>query len=282
MKSLTLKKHEKKRLRIQALGAIIMNGQWSNFISGKIYQGPLKKACLPVLNCYSCPGALGSCPIGAMQAISNDTRFHISYYVVGLLAFFGITLGRWFCGWLCPFGFFQELLYKIPTKKFNKTNKADKIFRYLKYLILLIFVIIVPIFVMDQFGIGLPAFCKWICPAGTLGGGVPLLITNPALRNIIGVLFSWKMFLAIVIIVGSVFVFRFFCKYVCPLGAFYGLFNKISFYQLECSTSCIKCNKCSNVCKMNVEPYKNPNSAECIRCGDCTKTCPVQALKFKV
>lgn len=282
MGSKELISHNKKRMRIQSLGAIIMNGQWHNFISGKIYQGPLKKACLPVLNCYSCPGSLGSCPIGAMQAISNDARFHISYYVLGLLAFFGLTLGRWFCGWLCPFGWIQELLYKIPSRKLVKKNKLDKCLRHLKYFILIVFVIVLPILLMDRFGIGIPTFCKWICPAGTLEGGIPLLLANPSLRNIMGILFNWKLFLAVLMIIGSVYIFRLFCKYVCPLGAFYGLFNKISVYHLECSSRCIQCKKCSTICKMGVEPYLQPNSAECIRCGDCVKTCPVKALKFKV
>ncbi len=277
-----LKKHELFRLRIQALGALICNGKWSNFIKGEIYRGPLKKACLPVLNCYSCPGALGSCPIGALQAVSNDSQFHISYYVIGLLMIFGLSLGRWFCGWLCPFGLLQELIYKLPVKKFNQSSKADKIFRYLKYVLLIVFVLFIPIFIFDQFGIGFPAFCKWICPAGILEGGIPLLLANPALKSAIGIVFHWKLLLAMIIIIGSAFIFRFFCKYLCPLGALYGLFNKISFYHLTCADTCIKCQKCAKICKMNVSPYQTPNSAECIRCGDCVKTCPVKALKFKV
>lgn len=276
-----IKKHQRRRFLIQALGALVINGNFNNFFQGKIYQGSLKQFCLPVLNCYSCPGAFGSCPIGALQAVSNDPKFQLSYFVVGFLTLSGIVLGRWFCGWLCPFGWIQELLHKIPLKKFLPPAKTDRVFRYLKYLFLVIFVLFIPIFIADKFGFGYPAFCKLICPAGTLEAGIPLLLANPLLRQAIGFLFNWKLLLLLLTLIGSIFIFRFFCKYACPLGAIYGLFNRISFLQLHCSDRCIKCNACSHICKMNVEPYKNPQSAECIRCGDCLKVCPVNALEFR-
>lgn len=276
-----LKKHQLKRLRIEALGALIINGNLKNFLDGKIYQGPLKMACLPVLNCYSCPGAFTSCPIGSLQSISNDNKFHISYYVVGLLFLSGILLGRWFCGWLCPFGFIQELLHKIPFKKLKINAKRDKYFRQLKFVFLFVFVLFIPIFIADQFGIGYPAFCKFICPAGTLEAGIPLILRNPALQKSIGFLFNWKVLLLTLTIIGSILIFRFFCKYTCPLGAILGLFNKISIYHLECSDACIDCGACSKICKMNISPNEVPNSIECIRCGDCVQVCPVNALEFK-
>ncbi|HZJ68582.1 MAG TPA: 4Fe-4S binding protein [Candidatus Eisenbacteria bacterium] len=277
-KTENLNKHDKKRFYIQALGALIINGDWKNFLNGTIYKGNLKHLCLPVLNCYSCPGALGSCPIGSLQAVANDPKFNLPYYALGLIAFFGIILGRWFCGWLCPFGWFQELFYKIPLKKIKVAPKVHNVLRYLKFVLLAIFVFAIPIFISDQFNIGYPAFCKWICPAGTLEAGLPLVIANQALRQAMGVIFSWKILLLIITIIGSISIFRFFCKYACPLGALYGLFNKVSFYHMECSSNCIECQACTRICKMNIEPYKNPNSVECIRCGDCVKVCPVNAL----
>ncbi len=276
----SLKKHNRKRILIQAVGSLVINGQFKNFFEGKIYQGSLKQFCLPVLNCYSCPGALTACPIGSLQAISNDRKFSISLYVVGLLTLSGIIMGRWFCGWLCPFGLIQELLYKIPLKKLRIQKKTDHLLRYLKYIFLAVFVLFIPIFIADQFGIGYPAFCKFICPAGTLEAGIPLLLANPVLRQAAGILFNWKLLLLVLAVIGSVLIFRFFCKYACPLGAILGMFNKVSFYRMKCSSSCIKCQACAGICKMNVEPYKNPNSAECIRCGDCRKICPVNALKL--
>jgi len=275
------KKHEKCRLWVQAFGALIINGDLKNFVDGKIYQGPLKQVCLPVLNCYSCPGALTSCPIGSLQAIGNQPNFRLSYYVVGILFLSGILLGRWFCGWLCPFGLIQELIYKLPIKKIKLKMNLDNLFRKIKFVFLFVFVLFIPSFVLDQFGIGFPAFCKFICPAGTLEAGIPLIISNPSIRNSLGVLFNWKLLLLILTILGSALIFRFFCKYACPLGALLGLFNKISIYHLQCSDACIDCGACSRVCKMNIKPNLDSNSIECIRCADCVKICPVKALDFK-
>lgn len=77
----------------------------------------------------------------------------------------------------------------------------------------------------------------------------------------------------------SVFFYRPFCKWLCPLGAFYGMCNKVSVYRLEVNESkCTSCGACSRVCKMDVEVFHIPNHAECIRCGDCVATCPQQAI----
>ena len=275
-----LPKQRKKRMLIQAMGALIFNGYWKNFINGNIYQGNLKNICVPVLNCYSCPGALGACPIGSLQAVNNSYEFNLAFYVIGLIALFGITMGRWFCGWLCPFGWIQELLYKIPLKKIRIKPTIHKKAIWLKYVLLIVFVFTIPIFTQDPYGMSSPAFCKWICPAGTLEAGYPLILSNPALRQAIGHIFNWKTILLVITIFFSIKIFRFFCKYACPLGAIYGMFNKISFYHMKCSSTCIKCERCSKVCKMQIEPYKTPNSAECIRCGECIEVCPVKALKF--
>ena len=81
------------------------------------------------------------------------------------------------------------------------------------------------------------------------------------------------------VVVLSVFFYRPFCKWLCPLGAFYGMCNKVSAYRLEVNESkCTSCGACSRVCKMDVEVFHIPNHAECIRCGDCVATCPQQAI----
>lgn len=267
-----------KRFMIQSLGALAMNGNLQNFISGNIHTGNSKKLCVPVLNCYSCPGAVASCPIGSLQAVSGSNRFNISYYVVGLLVLFGIVGGRLYCGYLCPFGFLQDLLFKIKSSKISHSI-IPKAFSYLKYLILLIFVIILPTFFINSFGISDPYFCKLICPSGTLLAGIPLLITNPALRSSIGALFYWKFFLAILIVILSIKLFRPFCKFICPLGAIYALFNKISFYKLNINHNCISCGKCKSVCEYDIYTKETPNSPECIRCDKCTNSCPTKAIE---
>lgn len=268
-----------KRKWVQALWAFASNAHVQGFWQGKIYKGKLKNVCVPGLNCYSCPGALGSCPIGAMQAVEGSTKYGFSMYVTGFLVLMGLLCGRFICGWLCPFGWIQELLHKIPFKKIKVPARLNRILSYFKYVVLALFVIILPIVTVNEFGISTPYFCKYICPAGTLEAGIPLLITNPMLRGAVGFLFSWKMVILLAVIFFSMMIFRPFCRYVCPLGAFYGLFNGISFYRYKVdSEKCTKCGVCTGACKMDIVPYEKPNSAECIRCGDCVKVCPHGAI----
>lgn len=268
-----------RRKLVQALFAFTTNAHVNGFLTGRIYKGKLKSICVPGLNCYSCPGALGACPIGAMQAVEGGTKYGISMYVTGFIAFVGILLGRFVCGWLCPFGLIQELLHKIPLKKVKVPRALNDCLKLLKYAVLLIMVIILPIALVDQFGISTPFFCKYLCPVGTLEGGIPLLMMNEPLRGAIGFLFSWKMGILVVTVVSSMLIFRPFCRYLCPLGAFYSFFNPISFYRYNVdSEKCSRCGKCAKVCKMDINPCEKPNSPECIRCGDCKKACTAKAI----
>ncbi len=275
----------KMRKAVQAGWGILTNAYINGFLPGGpvIYQGPLKKLCVPGMNCYSCPGALGSCPIGSMQAIFDGRTRGIAAYVIGYLATIGLFVGRFICGWLCLFGLIQELLYMIPTPKLTVPEKPDKILRYLKYLVLLVMVFLLPFFYRSQYGVGEPFFCKYICPVGTLEGGIPLILLNSTIREALGWLFRWKFLLLILCITGSIFIYRPFCKYICPLGAFYGLFQKVSLIRMRLDQEkCVDCGICAKVCKMNVDPHKNPNSSECIRCQDCIKACPMHALSLKI
>ena len=113
---------------------LITNSYFEGFKTGKIYGGNLKKICVPGMNCYSCPGAKGSCPIGSLQAVIGNSKYKISYYIVGILFFIGALVGRFVCGWLCPFGLIQDLLHKIPFFKKVETFKLDKHLRKLKYI----------------------------------------------------------------------------------------------------------------------------------------------------
>lgn len=269
-----------KRNLTQLIATLITNANFKGFLERGIYKGNVKKLCVPGLNCYSCPGALGSCPIGSLQAVLGSIKYNFSYYVVGIMTLFGVIFGRFICGWLCPFGFFQDLLYKIKVKKIKVNKKLDNVFKYLKYAILLLFVIILPMFLTNEFGLGKPYFCEFICPAGTLEGGIPLVLLNEALRGTIGFLFAWKLFILIAIIILSIFVYRPFCRYLCPLGAFYSIFNKFSFYKYNVDKEkCVECEACVRKCNMNIEIYKNPNNIDCIRCGECIKACPTNAIK---
>ncbi|MDR0897397.1 MAG: 4Fe-4S binding protein [Oscillospiraceae bacterium] len=240
----------------QALWAAATNSYLTGFVTGKIYQGQGKTLCVPGLNCYSCPGAWGSCPVGALQAVLGDRRFQFSCYIFGFLTLVGALCGRFVCGWLCPFGLVQDLLHKIPFPKKIKAFRGDKLLRYLKYVILLVFVILLPLFAVDIIGNGSPAFCKWICPAGTLEAGIPLALLDQGIRQAIGFLYTWKVTLLIVLLVLSVLIYRPFCKYLCPLGAIYALFNPVSLYRVQPGE---RCAACPMGCK--------PNERECIRCA---------------
>lgn len=267
----------KNRWKIQAGATLLTNAHITGFFTGKIYKGNLKGICVPGLNCYSCPGAVGSCPIGSLQAVIGSSKFRFSYYIVGLLILFGVLFGRLVCGFLCPFGWFQELLHKIPSKKFSTKKLAA--LTWLKYVILLLFVIILPMTILNEVGMGDPWFCKWICPAGILEGAIPLSLADSGIRAALGALFTWKSCLLVGIITLSIFFYRPFCKWICPLGAFYALFNKISFYKFHIDQDkCNSCGACTKVCKMDVEVCKTPNHPECIRCGDCIRTCSRSAI----
>ncbi len=163
---------------IQAAATLLTNIHLPNLFKGTIYQGNGKTACVPGLNCYSCPAATGACPIGAFQAVVGSSKFKISYYITGFFILMGVLLGRFICGFLCPFGWFQDLLHKIPGKKFS-TAKLKPL-RYVKYIILVVFVILLPALVTNSLGMGDPFFCKYICPQGVLEGALPLLSQMPA------------------------------------------------------------------------------------------------------
>lgn len=273
-------KKENKRSLIQLIAAVFSNGYLLGYLKGKIYTGKTKIICVPGLNCYSCPGALGSCPIGAMQSVASGRGHRISFYVLGIIMLFGIFLGRIVCGFLCPFGFLQDLLYKIPGRKMKVPEKADRPMRYIKYVVLVLFVIILPGVVRDGFGLGTTWFCKYICPAGTLGAGLPLMATNEVLRNSAGMLFAFKLGILIAVVLLSVLICRPFCKYICPLGALYGIFNKYSFFRLEIDKDkCTGCKKCERVCPMNIRVTEDISNAECISCGKCASECPEDAVR---
>jgi polyferredoxin len=252
------------------------------FAQGRIYKGRLKSICVPGLNCYSCPGAWASCPLGSLQAVLGSARmFHVTLYVLGVLTIFGALLGRFVCGWLCPFGLIQELIYKIPFVRKIKTFYGDRTLRWFKYVLLAVLVIILPMFLVNISGNGTPYFCELVCPAGTLEGGIPLVLMNKTLQSAVGFLYAWKVFILATVLVVSAIIYRPFCKYLCPLGAIYGLFNPASLYRLRVDeTACTRCGTCTETCPMGVDVRNHPNGMECIRCGACEKACPAGAISM--
>lgn len=264
---------------IQAGAMLLTNIHLPNFFKGTIYQGHGKAVCVPGLNCYSCPAATGACPIGSFQAIVGSSKFSFSYYVTGFLILIGVLLGRFVCGFLCPFGWLQELLNKIPGKKLS-TRKL-KPFRYLKYAVLLLTVVLLPALLVNDVGMGDPYFCKYLCPQGVLEGAIPLAIVDSGIRSALGALFTWKLVVLIAVVILSVLIYRPFCKWVCPLGALYALMNKVSLLGIKVDQHrCISCDTCAKTCKMDVKVTESPNHTECIRCGKCIRACPTDAIGF--
>lgn len=275
------KKGNRLRLFVQLCFTALTNGYAAGFANTTIYAGDLKHFCVPGLSCYSCPGAFGACPLGSLQAVLGSRNFNFSFYIVGFLMAVGALMGRFVCGWLCPFGLVQDLLYRIPFVKKFRRLPGDRWLRYLKYVILVGFVIVLPMTVVDIIGQGSPWFCKYICPSGTLMAGIPLVAGDPGLQEAAGGLFLWKVAVLAVLVLLSVVVYRPFCRYLCPLGAMYGVFNPVSLCRLQVDRDiCTKCGVCQKTCGMDIPVWEKPASVECIRCGDCVKACPHGAIRL--
>lgn len=274
-----LKHKPTKRRIIQLYAALLTNANLKGFGNGKIYQGPVKNICAPGLNCYSCPAASASCPLGALQNALAGSNARLPHYMLGILLLFGILFGRWICGFLCPFGLLQDLLHKIKTPKIKK-NRFTRILSYLKYIILAVFVIAMPLIYAGQ-SFPLPGFCKYICPSGTLLGAGGLLANeaNSNMFSMLGPLFTWKFCLLVVFIAGAVFIYRFFCRFFCPLGAIYGLFNRIAILGIKLDKpKCTDCGLCIGTCEMDI---RHVGDHECISCGKCVNVCPTGAISYK-
>lgn len=272
---------------IQVIATFLSNSYLLFPFTRNIYKGTLKSFCTPGLNCYSCPAATGACPVGALQNFMATLRpglqagyQHLGLYVIGALGLLGSLAGRMPCGWLCPFGFLQELIYKIPSGKFA----VPKALSYFKYLVLILFVFLLPFFITDEYGYGITWFCKFICPAGTLEAGIPMLFLKPELRSLIGILFYNKLFILCLFLVWMVFSSRPFCRTACPLGAIYSLFNKQSIFRMiHDPEKCTRCRACHKNCPMGVKFYESHNDTDCIRCLKCmNESCKFGAISYQI
>ncbi|MBQ8136464.1 MAG: 4Fe-4S binding protein, partial [Clostridia bacterium] len=268
------------RRLVQLYAALLYNANLKGFIDGHIYSGSLKAACVPGLNCYSCPGAIASCPLGALQNALNAAGHTAPWYILGILALFGVILGRTICGWVCPLGLIQELLHKIPTPKLRK-SRATRTLSCLKYVILAVFVVAIPLIYGVVKGVILPGFCKYICPAGTLEGAVGVL-QNPANSSSffqLKAVFTSKWVIMLVIGLASVFCYRSFCLFLCPLGAIYGFFNRFAITGVKVNPDrCNGCGQCVRKCQMDV---RHVGDRECISCGKCIDACAQGAIALK-
>lgn len=268
-----------KRRLIQLYAALLCNAHLKGFADGEIYRGILKNVCVPGLNCYSCPGAVGACPLGALQDALANSAVRAPAYILGILLLLGLLLGRTICGFLCPAGLLQDLLYKIPVHKVRK-SRLTRALSYLKYAILIVFVIVLPLWHALR-SLPVPAFCRDICPAGTLEAAVGLL-SNPVNAEklvLLDALFTRKLLILIAVCVAGMFIYRFFCRFLCPLGAIYSLFSRIALAGVRVDAEkCTGCGICVSRCEMDV---RRVGDHECIQCGACMGVCPEQAIRWK-
>nr|ASQ41189.1 magnetosome protein Mad6 [Candidatus Magnetananas rongchenensis] len=265
------------RLRqlMQLLSTILSNSYIGVIYTRTINTNILKGVCVPFLNCYSCPTALFSCPIGTLQHFSAIHA--IPFYLLSFLSIVGVAVGRMACGWICPFGFFQDLMYKIPSNK----HELPYHLKYIKYFIFIIFVIVLPYQTGDM-------WFSMLCPAGTLTAGIPWALWNPVnpetgqqvLQNGPGAIFYLSLIVLMGFLIWFVFVKRPFCRAVCPMGAFFALFNKFCLVQLEVNHKCDGCDICKSNCPVDLNVAVEFDSGECIRCLECTRCEHVKVKKI--
>lgn len=235
-----------------------------------------------VLGGGKAPSIHALCPFGGIESLYTffTTGGFIEKIFSGTMILFVITLviaiifRRSFCGLICPFGaiqeFFGKLGQKIFKKKFIMPRKIDKPLRYLKYVILAITVF----YAWKTAGLWMSPYDSW-----SAYSHLPEGISSVWAESAIGLI------LLIITVVGSIIYDRFFCKYLCPVGAFYAIVGRFSSYRVvRDENKCIDCGICSKECPVNIDVqyFKEVKSAECISCQTCVLNCPKEgALKLK-
>jgi polyferredoxin len=231
------------------------------------------------------PGGAASihtiCPFGGLETIYSYIaggtylqRTNISNFI--LLAgtiILALLLGRVFCGWICMFGWIQEIpawLGKwIFKKRFTVPSAIDKPLRYLKY---------VALFAALYFTWKMAALVISPYDPFAAYAHIPAGFTSMIDEYLIGTIILIGSFIL------SFFYDRVFCKYLCPLGAFLGIVSKISNYKIKRDEeTCIHCNKCTKACPVNIDVanLKSVTSAECINCLECVTVCPTKKDTLK-
>ena len=228
----------------------------------------------PAFYCHGCPFATALCPIGAIQYAVIVAPI-LLVYIFGVLTLFGGLFGRIPCGWACPIGALQDLTgLKV---KYKTSRRLDKIkFRWFKYAVLVLLIIFAYL-LSDK------VFCD-ICPIGGLTASLPTIILVPGLAPV-EPFFIIKMVITGLFLLLIILISRGWCKYFCPLGAYFSLFNRVSLVTIKYEENkCINCPVplCQKNCPMNIDPRNEIDSVECIRCGRCVEACPTNALKFGI
>ncbi|MBF0119412.1 MAG: 4Fe-4S binding protein [Desulfobacterales bacterium] len=259
-------KLSKLRQLIQFASTVLSNSYIGTIYTKTVNTNAFKGVCVPFLNCYACPSAVFSCPIGTLQHFAAIRTFPL--YLLSFIAVIGLTTGRMACGWLCPFGLLQDIMYKIKTKKIRIPSYLS----YVKYFILVFFVIVIPYYTGDL-------IFSQLCPAGKLTAGIPWALWNPInpatgqriMPDGPGILFYIGLIILFAFLSWFVISKRPFCRVICPMGALLSLFNSFSIIKLEVNKKCDGCNVCEISCPVDINISMDVDSKECIRCLECTK-----------
>jgi len=242
--------------------------------------GQWKSLCVPILNCHSCPWAAFACPVGVIGHLVSWSVF--PFLALGTILLLGALFGRLLCGWVCPFGFLQDLLHKVPIRKIHLPRRLS----LLKYVVLVVMVVVVPLLI----GVESNAFFCSLCPAATIQAVVPWGLMGG--KNLIEIVAgTWIRFVVLAIIVLLAMTSRrSFCRFLCPIGAFLALCNRFSVFSLRyAQNDCPRCKRCLKDCPMDVqiEDFERKGQttvvtapSECILCLNCTKNCHKSSLRW--
>jgi len=219
----------------------------------------------PFLHCHACPLAIAACPVGVLQHFVILRQ--VPLYLTGALAAVAVAGGRAACGFLCPFGLFQEWCHaagrRLGLVEWRPTNGRA----WTRWVVLAVLVLAVPALTRE------PWFCK-LCPSGTLVAGVPLVALQPELRALAGAMFGLKVSLLAAVVALAAVVRRPFCRFVCPLGLVLGLANAVAWFRVRADVeACTGCRACHGRCPVDLAVPEQVGSSLCLHCGECA-VCP--------
>jgi polyferredoxin len=275
---------------------------------------PLLPLFVPVLECFSMPNKTTLCNYGILQRnLSFDwTVFPaIPLASIAMVLLFGAFLGRALCGWACPLGFFQDIVSSImrfvKVQQRELSQKLHYLLSSVKYIVLFVTLAVVSsvgiAYMLNgilgkkyAFSLGIcgkAPYCL-ICPVPVLFVTVPSLVSSVLLGSPLPQLpitFYIALAAFVAFLVASIATRRFWCRYMCPLGAMMGLFNRFSLLHIRkkpnaCTTFCRGHQKeCSKNCPMGlqVQRTQNPSSSgDCIMCYECAESCKSKGIEYKL